>query len=416
MQTEHSEPMNASLQFCPNAACSARGQIGQGTITIHGRKRPRYRCHTCGCTFAAGRGTMWEGLRKPTNLIVIVVTLLAYGCPLQAIVHAYGLDERTVASWRDRAGTHCHRVHQALIEQEKLDLVHVQADEIRVKGRSMIAWMGLALMVSTRLWLGGTVSLTRDRTLADRLMGQVRACAQALCAVLVCTDGWAAYPNSIKRAFREQVRGPTGRGRPRLRIWPQVHIGTVIKHRVKNHVAAVSQRMSSGAWEQAQVLLKRSGGGNVLNTAFIERFNGTMRERLAALTRKCRHPARRLQALHTGMYLIGCTYNFCWPHHTLSRPIGQGCPRHAWSACTPAMASGVTNHVWSVWELLRYRVAPPPWSAPRRRGRPRLRPLPDPTRPKRPRGRPRTRPLPDPAAPKRPRGRPRKVVPCAFTR
>jgi hypothetical protein len=52
------------------------------------------------------RGTMLEGLRKPTDLIVVVVTLLASGCPLQAIVHAYGLDERTVASWRDRAGRH----------------------------------------------------------------------------------------------------------------------------------------------------------------------------------------------------------------------------------------------------------------------------------------------------------------------
>jgi hypothetical protein len=151
MQTEHSEPMNASLQFCPNLACSARGQIGQGTITIHGRRRPRYRCRTCGRTFSARRGTMWEGLRKPTELIVVVVPLLAYGCPLQAIVHAYGLDERTVARWRDRAGAHCQRVHQALIEQGKLDLIHVQVDEIRVKGGSMIAWMGLSLMVSTRL-------------------------------------------------------------------------------------------------------------------------------------------------------------------------------------------------------------------------------------------------------------------------
>jgi transposase-like protein len=50
---------------------------------------------------------MFAGLRKPTELIVIVVTLLSYGCPLQAIVKAYGLDERTVASWRDRAGEHC---------------------------------------------------------------------------------------------------------------------------------------------------------------------------------------------------------------------------------------------------------------------------------------------------------------------
>ena len=51
-------------------------------------------------------------------------------------------DERTVASWRDRAGAHCEQVHQALIENGKLDLLHVQADEIRVKGRKLIAWMG----------------------------------------------------------------------------------------------------------------------------------------------------------------------------------------------------------------------------------------------------------------------------------
>ena len=145
---------------------------------------------------------MFEGLRKPMELIVIVVTLLSYGCPVQAIVHAFGLDERTVASWRDRAGAYCEQVHHALIETGKLDLVHVQADEIRVKGRKMIAWMGLAMMVSTRLWLGGVVSLTRDRNLADRLLTQVRSCCQPLRALLVCTDGWNAYPGSIRRAFR----------------------------------------------------------------------------------------------------------------------------------------------------------------------------------------------------------------------
>jgi len=253
--------MNASLQFCPNLACSARGQRGQGNITIHGRKRPRYRCRTCGQTFSARRGTLFAGLRTPTELIVIVVTLLAYGCPLQAIVRAYGLDERTVANWRDRAGAHCQQVHQALIEQGELDLVHVQADEIRVKGRSMIAWMGLTLMVSTRLWLGGAVSLTRDKTLADRLMRQVRACAQALRAVLICTDGWAAYPASIKRAFREKVSRPTGRGRPHLQTWPQVHIGTIIKHRVNKRVAAVTNRLAAGTWEHVELLVKRSQGG-----------------------------------------------------------------------------------------------------------------------------------------------------------
>jgi transposase-like protein len=142
MQT-NTEQMNASQVFCPNLECKARGQVGQGTSVSHGRKRPRYRCKTCGKTFSAKEGTLFAGLRKPTKLIVLVVTLLAYGCPVQAVVHAFGLDERTVARWRDRAGRHCEQVHHTLVEQGKLDLVHVQADEIRVKGRQLIAWMGL---------------------------------------------------------------------------------------------------------------------------------------------------------------------------------------------------------------------------------------------------------------------------------
>lgn len=323
---------------------------------------------------------MLEGLRKPTELIVIVVTLLAYGCPIQAIVHAYSLDERTVARWRDRAGKQCEQVHQAVVQDGQLDLLHVQADEIRVKGRKMIAWMGLAMMVSTRLWLAGVVSRTRDTSLADRLVQQVRACSQPLRRVLVCTDGWAAYPGSIRRAFRERVKQTTGRGRPRLVVWPDLLIATVIKRTEKKRVVDITRRMTDGLLSSAGQMLQQSRGGTVFNTAFIERFNGTMRERLASLTRKCRHAAHRLEALETGMYLVGCTYNFCWPHHELSKV------KHA---CTPAMASELTDHIWSLRELLTYKVAPAPWVQPKRRGRPRKRPIPDPMVPKRPRGRPR---------------------------
>src|SRR5438270_4925753 len=234
------EPMDASKQFCPNMACSARGQSGKGNIVIHDRKRQRYRCKACKETFSARRGTMFEGLRKPVDLIVIVVTLLTYGCPIQAIVHAFGLDERTVADWRDRAGVHCQQVHQEIIEQGHLDLMHVQADEIRVKGCKMIAWMGLAMMVSTRLWLGGVVQLTRDRKLADRLLSQVRACSQPLRSLLVCTDGWAAYPGSIRRAFREKVQKRMGRGRSCLVAWPDIVIATVIKRTEKKRVVEIT--------------------------------------------------------------------------------------------------------------------------------------------------------------------------------
>jgi len=110
-----------------------------GTISIHDRKRQRYRCKVCRQTFSAKKGTMFEGLRKPMGLIVIVVTLLSYGCPVQAIVQAFGLDERTVASWRDRAGAHCEQIHHALVETEKLDLVHIQQIPGRRVGKRLVA-------------------------------------------------------------------------------------------------------------------------------------------------------------------------------------------------------------------------------------------------------------------------------------
>lgn len=334
---------------------------------------------------------MFEGLRTSAEVVIIVVTLLAFGCPVQAIVQAYGLDERTVASWRDRAGKQCQRVHQAVVEQGRLDLLHVQADEIRVKARGMVVWMGLAMMVSTRLWLGGVVSRTRDTTLADQLLRQVRACSRVACALLVCTDGWAAYPNSIRRAFRDKVKRTAGRGRASLQVWSGLHIGTVIKHTVNKRLREVVRQMSHGSFEQALRLLQRSAGGSLLNTSYIERLNGTFRERLATLTRKCRHAAHRLPALETGMYLIGCTYNFCCVHHELSKRE-EGAAQRVLEQ-TPAMASGLTDHLWRLSDLLRYKVAPAPWVEPKRRGRPRTRPLLDPTMPKRPRGRPRKIPV-----------------------
>lgn len=338
LHTNEPEKMDASKQFCPNLECKSRGQIGQKNIIIHQKDRPRYRCKTCGKTFSAKAGTAFEGLRSPIGLIVIVVTLLAYGCPIQAIVHAFGLDERTVADWRDRAGKHCEKFHKEKIEQKTIELHHVQADEIRVKARGCILWMGLAIMVSTRLWIAGEVSKTRDRHLTDHLMQQVRRCCRSFSPLLVCTDGFAAYPKSILRAFRQKIKRTAGRGRCSLQIWPSVCIGTVIKRTVKMHLQEIVRQVTHGTEGMVQGLLILSKGGNMLNTSYIERFNGTMRERLASLTRKCRHASAKTEAFSTGMYLIGCTYNFCFAHHELSKSGEKG---GFGRPCTPAMASGI---------------------------------------------------------------------------
>src|SRR5256885_12096683 len=174
---------------------------------------------------------------------------------------------------------------------------------------------------------------------------------------------------------------------PRSTLFPYTtlfrSIATVIKRTVKKRVVEVTRKITLGTVEQAQKLLQMTVGCKEFNTSLIERFNGTMRERLASLTRKCCHAAHRLETLETGMYLIGCTYNFCVPHQQLSQATHCGRP------CTPAMAAGLTDHIWSVSELLSYKRAPAPWIEPKRRGRPRQHPGLDPSVPKRPRGRPR---------------------------
>lgn len=378
--------MDASAQFCPNEACSARGSTGVGSIRVHSYHPQRYRCLTCKKTFSARRGTMMEGLRTPEALVLVVVILLSYGCPPQAIVHAFDLDERTVAEWQRRAGKHCQRTHEALVARGNVASSQVQADEIRAKGRGMIAWIALAIDATSRLWLAGVVSERRDRALADRLFRHVRACIRPMRALLVCTDGWAPYPKSSRRAFREKVKRTAGRGRCRLVCWPGLCIATVIKRTEQKRVVEITRSVTRGTVVQARSLLTMTQGCMEFNTSLIERFNGTMRERLASLTRKCRHAAQRIETLETGMYLVGSTYNWCLPHHELSKRKHFGHP------CTPAMAAGLTDHIWSVAELLSYKVVPTPWVAPKRRGRPPKEPPSDKLLPKRRRRRPPTSP------------------------
>ena len=159
--------MDPATIFCPNLVCPARGQTHQGNIRIHSRKDRRCMCTACHKTFSATQGTAFYRLRTSAETVSLVVTLMAHGCPLQAIVVAFGSDERTVACWLGRAGVQGQAVQEHLVEQPR-DLGQVQADEIRVKKQGGVVWMALAMMVTTRLWLAGEGSTTGPIGLATR--------------------------------------------------------------------------------------------------------------------------------------------------------------------------------------------------------------------------------------------------------
>jgi transposase-like protein/IS1 family transposase len=297
--------MDPTTVFCPNRHCPARGQTGQGNIGIHSQKDQRFICHACQKTFSATTGTALYRLRTAAETVSLVVTLLAHGCPVQAIVAAFGFDERTIADWWTRSGRQGQAVHEYLVEQPR-DLGQVQADELRVKKQGGIVWMALAMMVTTRLWLGGEVSAQRDLPLIRRLIARVRRGATRR-PLLVCTDGLVSYIRAIRETFRDPVHTGTG-GRPRLRPWRHLFIAQVVKRYERRRVVATERRIVDGTPARVETLRRRSQGGGVINTAYIERLNATFRERLAPLARRCRALARETLTLHEGMFLVGTVY------------------------------------------------------------------------------------------------------------
>ena len=362
--------MNPQEIFCPNIACPARGQTGKWNIHVHSQKEKRFICDVCHNTFTTSKGTIFYRLRHEPKTVLCVIILLAYGCPLQAIVKAFDLDERTVRAWHERAGRHCQSVHEQFVERSQQDLQHVQADEIKVKTLMGSYWMALAMAVPTRLWLGGVVSRKRDLDLIQSLVNKIRAIA--LCRpLLLAADGLASYVTAFRMAFRSKVPHRRGEiGRCKMVSWSNIAIVQVVKQRVEG-ILTVDRRIVQGSQDMVERLIKATQNGKgVINTAFIERLNATFRLRLNSLVRRTRTLARRSETLVAGMYLTGCFYNFCDYHHGLRLKLSVGSFRHHWVQRTPAIAAKLTDHRWSYSELFAFKVPPPRWSPPVQRGRP----------------------------------------------
>jgi transposase-like protein len=233
------------------------------------RRRSGYICEVCQATFTTTKGTLFYRLRTAPETVILVIVLLANGCPIQAIVKAFGYDERTVRDWWQRAGKHCQVVHEHKIEQAQLDLQQVQADEIKVKRQEGYFWMALAIMVSTRLWLGGAVSVHRDLDLIQALANQIKAVA--LCRpLLLAVDGLASYVTAFRNSFRTPVpRWQREKGRPKLFSWPQIAIVQVVKKRTEGQLT-ITRRIVQGTQQMVENLIRQTQGQGMINTAFID--------------------------------------------------------------------------------------------------------------------------------------------------
>lgn len=326
--------LHPELVTCPH--CQATSRIG-----IHSQAERRFICHGCKRTFTENKGTPLHDLKYPIWGVVLVLTLLAHGCPSAAIVAAFLLDARTVRAWQRQAGTHAEQIQAAVVCNGGLELGQVQADELCVNTQHGKVWMATAMSVFARLFLWGEVAQHRDTALIDKVFDHVRRAANGIQPILVAVDGFAAYPKIIRKHFSTVIR--SGRpGRPPRVPWADLHIVQVVKQHSGRILTGIERRVLHGCRQRADELIALSQCGlGRINTAFIERLNATFRARLPALARRTRNLAQGCSRLRCEMFWSGAVYNFCTVHGSLG--------------ATPTMAADLTDHVWSVRELLLFK-------------------------------------------------------------
>jgi len=357
--------MDPSFVACPNLACPYKGTVGAGNIRIHSHVERRYRCRTCRRTFAATANTPLYRLHHAEATLTLVLTLLVHGCPIAAVVAAFGLDERTVRVWLHKAGAHAALLHDRMTVG--VEARQVQADEIRVRVRGGAVWAAIALDVGSRLWLTTAVARRRDGLLVHLLLRRTRA-ALAGRAFLLAVDGFGPYVTAARALIR--VPQPTGRrGRPPL-AWPEgCALAQVVKAGLRRG-EGIARRVVVGTEATVDAALAASHGGTAINTAYIERLNATLRERLAPLVRRRRAPAHGTALVESGLHLLRLSYNWCWAHESLRlRAIGTG---RRYLERTPALAAGLADRPYALGEVLRMPAHPVPLTAPAAppRGRP----------------------------------------------
>lgn len=346
--------MNPEEQVCPNPECCASGK--EGKIGVHSRQDKRYRCKACGRTFSATMGTAYYRLKKSPELFTLVVSLLAYGCPVQAIVASFQIDERTVWRWLIQAGKHCESVHEKWVSKGCLELGQIQADELKVKTYLGTIWLGLVMQVKTRLWLGGAVDKQRGKRLLQGVLSYAERAGRGG-QILIAVDGFNIYLEVIPLIFakRWDWLQPCWQG------WQNVLIVQLMKQR-RGQRGRVEQQIAAGTRQQVTALIRDSQGRGWINTAYIERLNATFRLRIATLVRCTRVLVRQPQTLEVWMWLVGCTYNFCSYHDALKQPLIVSQNKRFWIRQTPAMAAALTDHRWSMAELLAFKRPPVGWS------------------------------------------------------
>src|SRR6266478_978943 len=384
--------VDTSQHFCPHLDCAYQGWLGLGNIRANGHPggNPwrQFQCVSCLGYFHQLHGTPLHGKRVTPDLLVWAVGALAEGLGLRAVARVFEVDPNTVLQWLVEAAEQLQAfsqyvLHDVRVTQVQLDELfallsavktgEVSAQEALTRLSRSPHWVWAAIDPVTKLLLTVAVG---DRTLAmaQRVVHQVVQVLAPDCVPLFLTDGFTEYTTALLTHYgqwmhppRQRAQGPAPK--PRWMPLPGLLYAQVVKTVRRRRLVDVKHRVVFGTLEAIQQVLAACGWQ--INTAFVERLNLSIRQHVAAVGRRVTTLCKGEDGMRQQLALYHVYDNFCLPHASLSQPLPQPVPTHGtgsakrWQPRTPAMAAGLTEHVWTLREVLLFRV--PPWPQPQAR-------------------------------------------------
>ncbi len=353
---------------CLNSRCPDFGRRDAGNLTVTGRlgKARQFRllyCRTCRARFSERKGTPLYRAHLPEDKVASILEHIREGCGVRKTARLVKVHRDTVSRYGRAAGDHARAAHDELVAHTP-ETRELQMDEMgsfvakkekncdeddpedRFRGG---CWDHVAFDPEHRLVVSvvpGERTAESVRELVDDVKGRLGGRTPEL----ITTDEYSAYEGAILEAFGTAVVPPrTGKpGRPRkaYKVAPAgLRYATVHKTRKKGRVVDVATRVIFGTAASVQAALARSAVSRTVNTAFVERHDGTDRNRNARKVRKTYCFSKDWWVHRAVTFFTMYSYNFCWPVRTLKSKAGEG--------RTPAMMARLTDHVWTLAEWLK---------------------------------------------------------------
>jgi IS1 family transposase len=342
-------------------------------------------CSRCQDYFLETRGTVFHGKCVSVELLVHVIACLAEGLGIRGTARVFEVDPNTVLHWLMEAAEQLRAfsqyfLHDLKVRQVQLDELYAvlsavkdatlsEAEAIERLSRSP-RWVWVAIDPERKVLLTIDVG-ERTLAIAQRFVHQVAQVLAPDCAPLFLTDGFREYLTALLTHYgqwvqpeRRQAKGPLPQ--PRWLPQPGLLYAQVVKTVRRRRLVRVRHRVVFGTLEAVNHVLAPLGWQ--INTAFVERINLTIRQHVAAVGRRVSTLCKGEEGLRQQLALYHVYHNFCLPHASLRQALPLPEPTHGtgsaqrWRPQTPAMAAGLTDHVWTLREVLLYRV--PPWPQP----------------------------------------------------